>query len=152
LFDYTLLRGLDELKAIPIISTNPAQAAPFKLGGEAMGIQNFSEDILLIILPQQPQHGQEIDIVNKLLSDSVDFNVLVDFAKVEILTSESICGLMILSKLLEGSGRKLVLFNLPPAIKQIFVRTGLLTVFELADDQFDALQYIQDKNSSMAEF
>jgi anti-anti-sigma regulatory factor len=117
-----------------------------------MGIQNYSEDILLITLPEQPQHGQEIDIVNKLLSDSVDFNVLVDFTKVEILTSESICGLMILSKLLEGSGRKLVLFNIPPAIRQIFVRTGLLTVFELADDQFDALQYIQDKNSSMAEF
>ena len=116
-----------------------------------MGIQNYSEDILLITLPEQPQHGQEIDIVNKLLSDSVDFNVLVDFSKVEILTSESICGLMILGKLLEGSGRKLVLFNLPTAIKQIFIRTGLLTVFDLADDQFEALEHIQEKNSSMAE-
>jgi len=117
-----------------------------------MGIQNFSEDILLINLPEQPQHGQEIDIVNKLLSNSVDFDVLADFSKVEILTSESICGLMILDKLLKGSGRKLVLYNLPSAIKQIFVRTGLLTVFDLADDQFDALQHVQDKNTSMAEF
>lgn len=119
---------------------------------EVMGVQNYSKDILLITLPEQPHHGQEIDMVNKLLSDSVDFNVLVDFTKVEILTSESICGLMILSKLLEGSGHTLVLFNLPATIKQIFVRTGLLTVFELAEDQFDALQYIQDKKSSMAEF
>ncbi len=117
-----------------------------------MGIQNFSEDILLITLPQQPQHGKEIEIVNKLLSDSVDFDLLVDFSKVEILTSESICGLMILDKLLRGSGRKLVLYNLPSAIKQIFVRTGLLTVFDLADDEFDALQHIQDKTSTMAEF
>ena len=117
-----------------------------------MGIQNYSEDILLITLPEQPHHGQEIDSVNKLLSDSVDYDVLVDFDKVEILTSESICGLMILSKLLEGSGRKLVLYNLPPAIKQILVRTGLLMVFEIADDKFDALQYIRDKNSSIAEF
>jgi len=117
-----------------------------------MGIQNFSEDVLLITLPEQPQHGQEIEIVHKLLSDSVDFDVLVDFSKVEILTSESVCGLMILDKLLRGSGRKLVFFNLPSAIKQIFVRTGLLSVFDLADDEFDALQHIQDKNSSMAEF
>ena len=117
-----------------------------------MGIQNFSEDILLISLPEQPQHGQEIEIVNKLLSDSVDFDVMVDFSKVEILTSGSICGLMILDKLLNGSGRKLVFFDIPSAIKQIFVRTGLLAVFDLAGDQFDALQHIQDKNSSMAEF
>ena len=117
-----------------------------------MGIQTFSEDILLITLPEQPQHGDEINIVNKLLSDSVDFDVIVDFSKVEMLTSGSICGLMILSKLLQGAERKLVLYNLPPAIKQIFERTGLITVFDLADDEFDAQQHIQDKKSSMAEF
>jgi anti-anti-sigma regulatory factor len=134
------------------MSTKSAQAAPYKSGGGAMGIQNYSEDIILITLPEQPQHSQEIDIVNKLFSESVDFDVLVDFVKVEILTSETLCGLMILSRLLKGAGRKLVLYDLSPAIKQIFVRTGLLTVFNLADDQFDALQHIQDKNSSMAEF
>jgi anti-anti-sigma regulatory factor len=117
-----------------------------------MGIQNYSEDIILITLPEQPQHSQDIDIVNKLFSESVDFDVLVDFAKVEILTSETLCGLMILSKLLIGAGRKLVLYDLSPAIKQIFVRTGLLTVFDLAEDQFKAVEHIQNKDSSMAEF
>jgi anti-anti-sigma regulatory factor len=117
-----------------------------------MGIQNFSEDVLLIILPKQPQHGYEIEIINKLLSDSVDFDVLVDFSKVEILTSGSICGLILLDKLLKRSGHKLAFFNIPSAIKQIFVRTGLHAVFDLADDEFDAIQHIQDKNSSMAEF
>ncbi len=117
-----------------------------------MGIQNFSEDVLLITLPEQPQYGQEIEIVNKLLSDSGDFDVMVDFSKVEILTSGSICGLITLDKLLKGSGRKLAFFNIPSAIKQIFVRTGLLAVFNLADDEFDAIQHIQDKNSSIAEF
>jgi anti-anti-sigma regulatory factor len=122
------------------------------VGGKTMGIQTFSEDIILIILPEQPQHGDEIDIVQKLLSDSVDFDVMVDFSKVEMLTSGSICGLMILSKLLRGAERKLVLYNLPPAIEQIFVRTGLVAVFDLADDEMDAQQRIQDKKSSMAEF
>jgi anti-anti-sigma regulatory factor len=117
-----------------------------------MGIQNYSEDIILITLPEQPQHSQEIDIVNKLFSESVDFDVLVDFVKVEILTSETLCGLMILSRLLKGAGRKLVLYDLSPAIQQIFERTGLLTVFDLAGDQFDAIQHIQNKDSSMAEF
>jgi len=117
-----------------------------------MGIQNFSEDVLLIILPEQPQHGQEIEIVIRLLRDSVGFDVMVDFSEVEILTSGSICGLITLDKLLKGSGRKLVFFDIPSAIKQIFVRTGLLAVFDLADDQFDAIQHIQDRNSSMVEY
>ena len=117
-----------------------------------MGIQNFSEDVLLIILPKLPQYGQEIEIVNRLLSDSADFDVMVDFSKVEILTSGSICGLITLDKLLKESGRKLAFFDIPSAIKQIFVRTGLLAVFDLADDEFDAIQHIQDKNSSIAEF
>jgi anti-anti-sigma regulatory factor len=115
-----------------------------------MGIQTFSEDILLITLPEQPQHGDEIDIVNKLLSDSVDFDVMVDFSKVEMLTSGSICGLMILGKLLKGANRKLVLYNLPPAIEQIFVRTGLVTVFDLVDNESEAQLLIQDNKSSMA--
>ena len=123
-----------------------------RLGGKKMGIQNFSEDVLLIILPEQPQHGQEIEIVIRLLRDSAGFDVMVDFSEVEILTSGSICGLITLDKLLNGSGRKLVFFDIPSAIKQIFVRTGLLAVFDLADDQFDAIQHIQDKNSSMAEY
>lgn len=117
-----------------------------------MGIQNYSDDILVVTLPEQPHHGQEIDVVNKLLSDSVDFDVMIDFIKVEMLTSETICGLMILSKLLKGAGRKLVLYNLSSSVKQIFVRTGLLTIFNLVDDQFAALEHIQDKNSSMVEF
>jgi anti-anti-sigma regulatory factor len=117
-----------------------------------MGIQNYSENVLEVNLPEQPQHGQEIDVVNKMLSRSVDFDVMVDFTEVEMLTSETICGLMILSKLLKGAGRKLVLYNLPSSIKQIFVRTGLLTVFDLVDDKFAALEYIQDKESSVAEF
>ena len=117
-----------------------------------MGIQTFSEEILLITLPDQPQYCDDIEIVNKMLSDSVDFDVMVDFSKVEMLTSESICGLMILSKLLQGAERKLVLYNLPTAIQQIFVRTGLVTVFDLADDELDAQQRIQDKESSVAEF
>lgn len=117
-----------------------------------MGIQNFSEDILLITLPEQPQYGDEIEIVNRMLSDSVDLDVMVDFSKVEILTSESICGLMILSKLLQGAERKLVLYNLPSAIRQIFERTGLVSVFDLAGDELDARQHIQDTESSMAEF
>ncbi len=115
-----------------------------------MGIKNLSEGVLLISLPEQPQQGDELETVNNMLSETVDRDVVIDFSKVEMLTSGSICGLMILDRLLRGSGRLLVLYSLPSAIKQIFVRTGLLTVFEFADCEPDALAHVHNRDMSWA--
>jgi anti-anti-sigma regulatory factor len=118
--------------------------------GAEMGIQNFSKDVVVIDLPEHPQYGSELEIVNSMLSETVDRDVVIDFAKVQILTSETICGLMILDKLLRGAGHQLVLCNLTPTIKQVFVRTGLVTVFEFADDELTALGYVRRKYVSWA--
>ena len=44
-----------------------------------MAIEGISKDILLITLPEQPQNGNEIDLVNKMFSDVVDHDVVMDF-------------------------------------------------------------------------
>ena len=113
-----------------------------------MGIQNLSEDVLLITLPRQPQHGDELEVVSTMFGDSFDGDVVIDFSDVKMLTSEVISGLMMLDKLLRGAGRHLVLCSLPPIIKQVFVRTGLLTVFEFANSRTDALANLQSGNMS----
>ena len=110
-----------------------------------MGIQDFSEDVLLVTLPQQPQQSDELEAVNARLSEAIDRDIVMDFSQVEILTSESICGLLILAKLLAGAGYQLVLYSLPPAINDIFVRTGLLSVFEFADNERDALAHVENR-------
>jgi len=115
-----------------------------------MGIQNLSEDVFLITLPEQPQQSDELESVSRMLSDKVDSDVVIDFAKVKMLTSESICGLMILERLLRGSGHRLILCSVPSVIKQIFVRTGLLTVFEFADNELAALGYLRSGQMSWA--
>ena len=115
-----------------------------------MGIQNLSEDVLLITLQRQPQYGDELEVVSTMLEDSVDGNVVIDFSDVKMLTSEVISGLMTLDKLLRGAGRHLVLCSLPPIIKQVFVRTGLLTVFEFTNNRSDALANLQSGNMSRA--
>jgi anti-anti-sigma regulatory factor len=137
-------------KPVPIIRLKLALTTLFQMGEAEMGIQSLSEDVLLITLPEQPQQGDELETVNNMLSETVDRDVVIDFSKVEMLTSESICGLMILDKLLRGSGRRLVLCSLPSAIKQIFVRTGLLTVFQFADSEPDALAHVHSSNMSCA--
>ena len=116
-----------------------------------MGIRNISEDVLLVTLPQQPQQSDELEAVNTMLSEAIDRDIVVDFSKVKMLTSESICGLLILAKLLSGAGHQLVLCSAPPAINDIFVRTGLLSVFELADTEPDALTHLKDRKMAWSE-
>ncbi|MHC4118833.1 MAG: STAS domain-containing protein [Planctomycetota bacterium] len=113
-----------------------------------MGIRNLSEDVLLVTLPQQPQQSDELDTINTMLSETIDHDVVIDFSQVEILTSESLCGLLILSRLLEGAGRGLLLCGVAPPIKDIFVRTGLSSVFEFAGSEPDALARLKDGKMS----
>ena len=109
-----------------------------------MGIQNLSENVLLVTLPEQPYLCNELDAINKIVSNECNRDVIIDFYQVKMLTSESICSLMILERLLNGLGHKLVLCNVSAEIKQIFTRTGLEPSFEFADDDFAALQSIRD--------
>ncbi len=111
-----------------------------------MGIQNLSDNILLATLPEQPHLGNELDAINKIVSEGCDRNVIIDFYQVKMLTSESICSLIILERLLSGLGHKLVLCNVPAEIKQIFTRTGLEPSFEFADDDYTALQSIRSSS------
>lgn len=150
LFDYTLARGLVLWRAIPIRRVKPARSVVFQIGGAVMAIEGVSDDILVITLPEHPQNGNEINLANKMLSEAVDRDVVMDFGKVKMLTSATLCGLMILDRLLRGAGRQFVLCNAPPAIKHVFARTGLLTVFEFSDDQHVALQEVRSRRMSWA--
>lgn len=116
-----------------------------------MGIDNLSKDVVIATLPEQPQHGSELEAVSNMFAETVDRDVVIDFSKVEMLTSESICSLMILDKLLSGAGHQLVLCNLSSTIKQIFIRTGLVTVFQFADDEETAMEYLHSRHLSWAD-
>lgn len=113
-----------------------------------MAIESVSDDILLINLPENPHNGNEIDLANKMLSEVVDYDVVMDFGQVRMLTSATICSLMILDRLLRGGGRQFVICNVPSEIMQVFNRTGLMSVFEFADDQQVALEEIRNRRIS----
>jgi anti-anti-sigma factor len=116
-----------------------------------MGIQLLSDDILLVSLPSQPQQSDEFQTLNNMLSEEIDHDIVMDFSEVEMLTSESICGLLILAKLLGGAGHEFILCNVPPAINDIFDRTGLLSVFDFTDTEADAVSYVMEQRVSMTE-
>jgi len=108
-----------------------------------VGIRNCSEDVLLVTLPREPHLGPELDEVTEIVSEGCNRDVIVDFSDVGMLTSESICGLMILDKYLSSFGRQLVFYNASAEIKHIFGRTGLAAVFTFADDEDAALEVVR---------
>jgi anti-anti-sigma factor len=111
-----------------------------------MGIQNWSEEIVLVDLPQEPQMSDELKTVTEIVRDRGDCDVVVDFSTVDIVTSSSISALLKLRKLLSDCGHRLVFCNVAAATKGIFTVTGLDGIFEMVDDKFVALAGLQIAN------
>ncbi len=108
-----------------------------------MEIKNLSEDVTVVTLPKGAQLEDELETVNEITSNKCDRDIVVDFSRVETLTSSSICNLMILNDLLSGCGHRLILCNVSLPIKGIFTITGLKTFFEFADNRLAALESIR---------
>jgi anti-anti-sigma factor len=108
-----------------------------------MGIQNWSEDIILVDLPPEPNMGDELKTVTEMVRDRGDCEVVIDFSNVDIVTSSSLSKLLKLRKLLADCEHRLVFCNVAPATRGIFTVTGLDGIFELADDKFVALASLQ---------
>ncbi|UCD52690.1 MAG: STAS domain-containing protein [Phycisphaerales bacterium] len=108
-----------------------------------MGIQNWSEDIILVDLPQEPELGDELKTATEAVRDRGDCEVVVDFSNVDIITSSSLSKLLKLRKLLSDCGHRLIFCSVAPATKGIFTITGLDGIFEIVDDKFVALASLQ---------
>lgn len=111
-----------------------------------MGIQNWSDDVLLVELSQEPDMGEELKNVTGVVRDRGDCDVVIDFSDVDIVTSSSLSKLLKLRKLLTDCGQKLVFCNVAPATRGIFTVTGLDGIFEVVDDKFVALASLQIVN------
>jgi anti-anti-sigma factor len=108
-----------------------------------MGIQNWSENLILVNLAKEPDMGEELQTVIDMVTEDTSQDVVVDFADTDIITSSSIAKMLKLRKVLADNGRKLVFSSVQPKTKSIFSVTGLDSVFEFMDDQFIALASLQ---------
>ena len=108
-----------------------------------MGIQNWSEDIILVDLPQEPEMIDELRSVTQIVRNRGDCDVVIDFETVDIITSSSLSALLRLQKLLTDCGHRLVLCGVPTATKSVFTVTGIDGLFEFVGDKFTALTSLQ---------
>ena len=113
-----------------------------------MAIKTLAEGLIVVDLPlDEPHIGDELKNVNTIVGDNSNCDVIIDFSKVEIITSSSISNLLILRNLLHESRRRLILCDLGVPTKCIFTVAGLNEVFEFADDRATALASLQTAGS-----
>ena len=105
-----------------------------------MSVQQLSQRVLLITLPADPQSEGEMQEVIRSIGVGQDRDVIVDFSLTEILSSATLCNLMVLERLLSAIDRELILCSVPSNIEGIFARVGLRKLFRFAKDEFAALQ------------
>jgi len=108
-----------------------------------MGIQNWSENVILVKLAKEPDMGEELQTVIDVISENRQQSVVVDFADADIITSSSIAKLLKLRKVLNDNNQTLVFCSVKPKTRSIFNVTGLDNVFDFMDDQFVALASLQ---------
>ena len=108
-----------------------------------MGIQNWSEDIILVDLPPEPQIAEELEAVTDIVRNRADCDVGIDFSSIDIIISSTLSRFLKLRKMLTDCGHQLVFCNVAPATKGVFTITGLDVVFDFVDDKFIALASLQ---------
>ena len=108
-----------------------------------MGIQDWSENVILVELRTEPGTNEQLEGVVRQVRDRGNCGAVVDFSNVTILSSMSLAVLLRLRKLLHDCGQRLVLCSVGSGTKGIISVTGLDDVFEVVDDRFDALATVQ---------
>ena len=111
-----------------------------------MGIQDWSENIILVELPRESEMGSEINTVTEILRDRDNCDVVVDFSNVDIVTSSSLSKLLNLNKLLIDCGHRLILCNVDKSTKRIFQVTGLDQMSKFAEDRHMAVTSLEKES------
>ncbi len=108
-----------------------------------MGIQDWSENIILATVAPEPQMNEELKTVIRIVRDRDDCSVVVDFSAAELITSSSLAQLLRLRKMLSNKDNRLILCGLSSRSKGVFSVAGLEEVFEFVEDKFFALTSLQ---------
>jgi len=108
-----------------------------------MSVENWSDDVLLVSLPADPEVSNELGAVVEMVRDKRQCDLVIDFSSVHLITSATIAELLKLRELLIESGRRLVLCSVSRLIKGVFTVAALSHAFKFADDTSAALKSIE---------
>jgi len=109
-----------------------------------MPIQNWSEEILVVDLQDDPQFTDDLNALMEMLEARPQVDVLLDFSGVTFLNSSNIAKLLKLRKIVTiNNARRLRLCGISTHVWGVFLVTGLDKIFEFADDVASGLAGLQ---------
>lgn len=107
-----------------------------------MAIQNWSENITVVELADDPQFADELSSLLATLSEKPQ-DVVLNFADVGFINSSNIARLLKLRKVTIASGRGMILCGVSTQVWGVFLVTGLEKIFQFANDMETALMTLQ---------
>jgi anti-sigma B factor antagonist len=72
--------------------------------------------------------------INELINEGTN-NILIDFNKVTFMDSSGLGALVLILKLIRGSGGKLFLMSLNDQVKMLFDLTNMNNIFEIIENK-----------------
>ncbi len=109
-----------------------------------MPIQNWSENVLLVELADDPQFTDDLVALIETVQNTSDKDVVLNFGNVSFLNSSNIAKLLKLRKIqVITNHRKLKLCALDTHVWGVFLITGLDKIFEVYDDVATGLASLQ---------
>ena len=109
-----------------------------------MPIENWSENILLVELADDPQFTDDMRALLETLEKNNTVDVVLSFQNVSFLNSSNIAKLLKARKLLVVSHkRKLRLCAVSTHVWGVFLVTGLDKIFDVFDDTASAMLSLQ---------
>lgn len=107
-----------------------------------MAIQNWSDEIIVVELADDPQFTDELNSVTDAL-EGTPRHVVLNFAAVGFINSSNVAKLLRLRKGTANLSRKLVLCEVNTQVWGVFLVTGLDKIFVFTKDIATALASLQ---------
>ena len=100
-----------------------------------MPLQNWSENIILAELQDDPAFTDDLNALNEHVEENPHLDVVLNFASVNYVNSSNLAKLLRLRKLVTiNNQRKLILCSVNTHVWGLFLTTGLNKTFEFADE------------------
>ncbi len=109
-----------------------------------MPIENWSDNVLLVELADDPQFTDDMDALLKAVEEREDLDVVLSFQNVSFVNSSNIAKLLKVRKIVAvNRGHKLHLCAINTHVWGVFLVTGLDKIFVVYPDVASALASLQ---------
>lgn len=115
-----------------------------------MSISKYSQDVIFVELPPEPDIRKELDNLIETLSGDADNDIIINFDKVDIMTSLSLSGFLKVREIVSKTGRRIIFANVSSITRDIFTVTCFDGIFEFVDDKDQALEALTDNQCEQA--